>query len=318
MKINCCWLYAISKYGYPPSIADTQRALGEMAALGFNAVELEGVREENLRAVWAARADLQMRCDDLGLRVINFCPVLPDLVSADPSRRRAALDLFRLAVEVASFFGAPMVQVNSYAPPVEFISQTPYGETLEFSRQFDVRIPDGFAWERTWATLVEATRRCTAIARDAGLLLCLEPRVGELVSNTDALLRLSQQVDDPGFGVVRNSASEFSTCTPPTTTAATTSTWRRAAAPWTGRGCSGGCAVTASMVTWGSTSATCPISTLSIERDWPSCAMRSTGRRGSPPARGHHDRRTGNVFVADSSHIEVFQVLGELLERNLE
>src|SRR5207249_4222981 len=52
MKINCCWLYAISKYGYPPSIADTQRALGEMAALGFNAVELEGVREENLRAVW--------------------------------------------------------------------------------------------------------------------------------------------------------------------------------------------------------------------------------------------------------------------------
>ncbi|HTE04201.1 MAG TPA: TIM barrel protein, partial [bacterium] len=202
MKINCCWLYAISKYGYPPSIADTQRALGEMAALGFNAVELEGVREENLRAVWAARADLQMRCDDLGLRVINFCPVLPDLVSADPSRRRAALDLFRLAVEVASFFGAPMVQVNSYAPPVEFISQTPYGETLEFSRQFDVRIPDGFAWERTWATLVEATRRCTAIARDAGLLLCLEPRVGELVSNTDALLRLSQQVDDPGFGVV--------------------------------------------------------------------------------------------------------------------
>src|SRR5207247_795479 len=60
----------------------------------------------------------------------------------------------------------------------------------------------GFACERTWATLVEATRRCTAIARDAGLLLCLEPRVGELVSNTDALLRLSQQVDDPGFGVV--------------------------------------------------------------------------------------------------------------------
>jgi len=96
MKINCCWLYAISKYGYPPSIADTQRALGEMAALGFNAVELEGVREENLRAVWAARADLQMRCDDLGLRVINFCPVLPDLVSADPSRRRATPAAARL------------------------------------------------------------------------------------------------------------------------------------------------------------------------------------------------------------------------------
>jgi sugar phosphate isomerase/epimerase len=152
--------------------------------------------------VWAARADLKKRCDDLGLRVINFCPVLPDLVSSDPSRRRAALDLFRLAVEATAFFDAAMVQVNSYAAPVEFTAHTPYGEALEFSRQFDVRIPDGFSWERTWATLVEATRSCAAIARDAGLRLCLEPRVGELVSNTDALLRLFQQVDDPTFGAV--------------------------------------------------------------------------------------------------------------------
>lgn len=206
MKTNCCWLYAISKYGYPPSIANTQRALREMAALGFDAIELEGVREENLRAVWGARADIAARCDDLGLRVINFCPVLPDLVSADPARRRAALDLFRLAVEAAAFFGSPMVQVNSYTAPVEFTAHAPYGTTLEFSRQFDVRIPDGFSWERTWATLVEATRRCVAIARDAGLMLCLEPRVGELVSNSDALLRLCQQVDDPGFGVVLDTA----------------------------------------------------------------------------------------------------------------
>jgi len=206
MKINCCWLYAISKYGYPPSIADTHRVLGEMAALGFDAVELEGVREDNLRAVWAARAELQTRCDDLGMRVINFCPVLPDLVSPDPSRRRAAFDLFRLAVEVTAFFGASMVQMNSYAAPVEFTTHTPYGEALEFSRQFDVRIPEGFSWERTWAVLVEATRRCAAIARDAGLRLCLEPRVGELVSNTDALLRLFHQVEDPTFGAVLDTA----------------------------------------------------------------------------------------------------------------
>jgi len=202
MKVNCCWLYAISKYGYPPSIVETHRVLGEMAALGFDAVELEGVREDNLRAVWAARADLKKRCDDLGLRVINFCPVLPDLVSPEASRRLAALDLFRLAVEATAFFDAPMVQVNSYVAPVAFTTHTPYGEALEFSRQFDVRIPEGFSWERTWATLVEATRSCAAIARDAGLRLCLEPRVGELVSNTDALLRLFQQVDDATFGAV--------------------------------------------------------------------------------------------------------------------
>lgn len=202
MRINCCWLYAISKYGYPPSVEDTHRALVEMAALGFDAVEMEGVGEANLRAVWAARAELHRRCDDLGLRVVNFCPVLPDLVSGDAGRRRQALDLFRLAVELAAYFGAPMVQVDSYAAPVEFAAHRPYAEAVEFRRQFHVHIPEGFSWARTWDVLVEAVQACTGIARDAGLRLCLEPRVGELVSNTDALLRLLNHIGDPAFGVV--------------------------------------------------------------------------------------------------------------------
>jgi sugar phosphate isomerase/epimerase len=178
------------------------RALEEMAALGFDAVELEGVREDNLRAVWAARGDLQKRCVDLGLRVMNFCPVLPDLISLEERQRRHALDLFRLAVELTVFFGAPTVQVDSYAAPVEFVRHKPYGEAVEFKRQFDVRVPDGFSWERTWATFVDTIRVAAGIAHHAGLRLCLEPRVGELVSNTDGLLRLFDQVDHPAFGAV--------------------------------------------------------------------------------------------------------------------
>jgi sugar phosphate isomerase/epimerase len=202
VKVNCCWLYAINKYGYPPSLPDTHKVLGEMAALGFDAVELEGVREENLRAVWSARADLRLRCEDLGLTVMNFCPVLPDLVSPDEARRLHALDLFRLAVETTVYFGAPTIQVDSYSAPVEHVNQRPYDEAVEFGRQFDVRIPPGFSWDRTWAVLVETVRACAAIARDAGLRLCLEPRVGELVSNTDALLRLIEHVEAPNFGAV--------------------------------------------------------------------------------------------------------------------
>ena len=202
MKINCCWLYAINKYGYPPSIPDTNTVLGEMAALGFDAVELEGVRDENMRAVHAARADFKRRIDDLGLTLMNFCPVLPDLVSLDDAKRRAALDLFRLAVETTVYFSAPTVQVDSYAAPVEYMKHRPYGDAVEFKRQFDVRVPAGFSWDRTWGTLVETIRTCAVIAGGAGLRLCLEPRVGELVSNTDGLLRLIEQVDSPIFGAV--------------------------------------------------------------------------------------------------------------------
>lgn len=202
MKVNCCWLYAISKYGYPPTIADTLQALREIADLGFDAVELEGVGEENMGVVFAARADLRRRCDDLGLRVMNFCPVLPDLVSPVEERRRRTLDLFHLAVDLTVYFGASMVQVDSYTAPVEYVRHKPYTDAVEFKRQFDVRIPTGFSWERTWSVLVSTMRTCASIACDAGLRLGLEPRVGELVSTTDAMLRLMEHVGDHSLGAV--------------------------------------------------------------------------------------------------------------------
>jgi sugar phosphate isomerase/epimerase len=77
---------------------------------------------------------------------------------------------------------------------------------VEFKRQFNVRIPTGFSWDRTWDTLVETVRSCARVAQDAGLRLCLEPRVGELVSNTDALLRLIEHVDSSNFGAVLDCA----------------------------------------------------------------------------------------------------------------
>src|SRR5574341_709049 len=93
VKISCCWLYAINKYGFPPSVQDTYKALEDMAALGFDAVELEGVGEANTVAVYEARGELRRRCDTLDLRVINFCPVVPDLFSSDSGRRMRAFDL---------------------------------------------------------------------------------------------------------------------------------------------------------------------------------------------------------------------------------
>ncbi len=202
MKMNCCWLYAISKYGYPPSISDTYQALNEMAALGFDAAELEGVHEENLRAVAKVRSEIRHRCADLGLRIVNFCPVLPDLASPDLAQRRHALDLFRLGAELAVYFGSRLIQVDSYTPPIEFVARRPYGNTIEFQRQFNVRIPREFSWDRTWNVLVDSVRACATIAREAGLRLAMETRVGEMVSNTDALLRLMDHVADPSFGAV--------------------------------------------------------------------------------------------------------------------
>lgn len=202
MKISCCFLYAISKYGYPPSVSDMHHALREMHNLGFEYVELEGVREDHLKEVYSQRAELKKRGDDLGLRVINFCPVLPALVSLNPAERLHAIDLFKKGIELANYFGSAMIQIDSYTPPLEFLGEAPYKEMISFGRQFKVRIPEGFQWQAQWEALVDSAVRCTALAKQAGLRLCLEPRVGEIISNTDAMLRLLDAVNDENFGAV--------------------------------------------------------------------------------------------------------------------
>lgn len=206
MKISCCWLYAISKYGYPPSIPQTMQALREMKDLGFACVELEGVRRENLREVHRHRRDLFALVEDLGLKVVNFCPILPGIVSLDERTRREALELFELGIELASFFGCETVQSDSYTPPLTFKGEAPYKQALAYGVQFSVEIDPAFAWPRLWDALVDSVRRMNDQARQAGLRLTMEPRVGEIVANTDALLRLMDAVGDPNFGAVLDTA----------------------------------------------------------------------------------------------------------------
>jgi sugar phosphate isomerase/epimerase len=206
VKLACCWLYAISLYGYPPSLEDTFQAIRRMHELGFSAIELEGVRRDNMLQIAGRRREIRAFCDDLGLKIINFCPILPDLVSPDGRARREALDLFKLGVEIARDFDCETVQTDSYTPPLRFMGDQPYSSAIEFGRQFQVQVDPEFDWNQLWATLVESVRSCADLMDGSGIALTLEPRVGELVANTDALLRLIDAVDSPIFGAVLDAA----------------------------------------------------------------------------------------------------------------
>jgi len=208
MKISCCWLYAISKYGYPPSIDDTKKALREMKELGFKYVELEGVKNEGMKMIFDHKEELKGICDALGLKVINFCPILPDIASMDAEKRKMAFEAFHLGVKTALYFGAETVQTDSFVPPLKFKGEVPYKDALKYGRSFEVEIDPEYDWEKHWEIIVDSYRRCTEIAADAGLEFCLEPRVGELISNTDAFLRLSDAIDNSNFGIVLDTAHQ--------------------------------------------------------------------------------------------------------------
>lgn len=206
MKISCCWLYAITKYGYPPSLSDTFKVLGEMKSLGFECVELEGVRRENLMAVYEKRHELKKFCDDQGLRVINFCPVLPGSVSLERKEREESWELFRRGIEIARLFDCDTIQGDSFTPPLRFRGDSPYKESISYGKHFAAVVDPAFEWPRQWDALVESFSTFTQEAKKAGLRFCVEPRVGELLGNTDSLLRMIDAVRDDHFGAVLDTA----------------------------------------------------------------------------------------------------------------
>jgi len=206
VKLSCCWLYAITKYGYPPSLADTFRVLAEMKALGFENVELEGVRRDNLMAVYAQRQELKEYCDGEGLKVINFCPVLPDSVSLNRKAREESWSLFKRGIEIAKFFGCATIQGDSFTPQLRFGGDSPYKEGISYGRHFTIEIDPAFRWQRQWDVMVESFSFMTQEAKKVGLRFCVEPRVGELLSNTDAILRMMDTLNDDNFGAVLDTA----------------------------------------------------------------------------------------------------------------
>jgi sugar phosphate isomerase/epimerase len=202
-------LYAITKYGYPVPVARFADALREMAALGFHYVELEGTSaDDNLMEVSARRAEIKALCQELGLRVVNFCPVIPELVSLDEAERLRGYALFDVAVDLAQYFGCATIQADSYTPPLRFLGEQPYKEMLNYGIEFRIEVDPAFCWDEQWRVLVEAMRYCARAAAKAGLPFCLEPRVGEIISNTDALLRLMEHVGADNFGAVLDTAHQ--------------------------------------------------------------------------------------------------------------
>ena len=52
-EIVACYLYIITRHGYPPDAAKSLEYLHEFKDLDYSSIELEGIREEHLNGVHA-------------------------------------------------------------------------------------------------------------------------------------------------------------------------------------------------------------------------------------------------------------------------
>ncbi|MBI1941178.1 MAG: sugar phosphate isomerase/epimerase, partial [Acidobacteria bacterium] len=89
---------------------------------------------------------------------------------------------------------------------LRFRGDSPYKESISYGKHFTVEVDPHFKWRDQWNAMVETFSLFTREARKAGLKFCVEPRVGELLSNTDAILRMKDAVGDDNFGAVLDTA----------------------------------------------------------------------------------------------------------------
>ncbi len=198
-----CWLYAITKYHYVPSLEDILAAINDAKRLGFKYMELEGVGPQ-LHTVAASKAKIKERCEANDVKLIDFVPVLPDTMSTDLKKRRQALKDFEIGCELGAYFETGMVQADTFHLPVHV--ETPYDVSKEFEFSYrppSIAVDPKFRfWEFFDEVLVPSVAECNDMAQNHGLRLCVEPRTWENISTTWALELLMRKVGSKNLGAV--------------------------------------------------------------------------------------------------------------------
>ncbi len=205
IKFCCAWLYAISKYnkyGETFEIKDVLISLDQIKKLGFSTTELEVMRKKNLQDMIANRKVILEKLKSLGLKANNLCAVFPELMTQE---WESNIKLFEQSADLAVYLGCETIQIDSHMPPVKYVTERPYDETIKFDVEVKIQIEEGpssFNWNKHWNTIVNSIKKYDSIAHDRGLKLCLEPRVHESIPNTDSILRLFDWVNSENFGAV--------------------------------------------------------------------------------------------------------------------
>jgi sugar phosphate isomerase/epimerase len=208
-RIVACYLYPITKYGYPPKAENTLSYIEEFYELNFTSIELEGIREQHLNGVFELRHEICKKLQELHMTVPYFCVVLPGLSSINEKERDTNLNLFRKGCEIASLMGAKGVLDNAPLPPYQFPDDIPvvrhyHEETLQTAR-----LPNSLKWNDYWQILIESYREACDIAAEFGLTYQMHPAYGVLASTTDAFLYFQNSIQRDNLRFNFDTANQF-------------------------------------------------------------------------------------------------------------
>lgn len=208
-NIVCCYLYVISKYGYPPDADKIEDYIIEMKELGFQSIELEGIRKDNLSELYSMREDLKGILDRHQIRVPYFCTVLPGLASDEQQKRQSNLKLFEKGCEIANLIGADGVLDNAPLPPYHFPEDIPIVRHYDEEVLTKASLPAGFDWADYWQDLIDTYRELCDIAAQYDLTYHMHPCLGVLANNTEGYLYIRDAIDKENLRFNLDTANQF-------------------------------------------------------------------------------------------------------------
>lgn len=208
-RIACCYLYVITKYGYPPPVENTVSYLTEMKDLGFQSIELEGIHPAYVNWLFDHRDEVAKAVQETGVTVPYFCVVLPELSSPDASVREAQLAHFERGCDVAQALGAKGVLDNAPLPAYQFPGDMPIVRHYEEDVLMAASIPKDLNWKTYWEGLIDTFQTACEIAQSRSLTYQMHPCAGVLSATTDAYLYFRDAVDRDNLRFNLDTANQF-------------------------------------------------------------------------------------------------------------
>ncbi len=208
-SIVCCYLYVITKYGYPPPAENTLKHLEEIKNMGFTSLELEGIHREHLLAVYDQRKQLSEKISASRLKVPYFCIVLPGLSAENKAERDKNLKLFEKGCDIAVSLGSEGVLDNAPLPPYHFPENIPVVRHYDEDVLRLARISKNINCKKYWEGLVETYRIACEIAADKNLTYHMHPCLGVMAAGSESFLHFYDAVGKNNLRFNLDTANQY-------------------------------------------------------------------------------------------------------------
>jgi sugar phosphate isomerase/epimerase len=189
--------------------AHPEEAIDIIGGLGFEGVELIANSRMDVDEYWTDatidRIKKQLERNHLQLNQFPFFqPVVEDLMSTNPEKRKRSLDYFEKGCRIAHKLGAPMVNIvapwarqlsasTAYLPRY-FMNDGQPGE------KFHIDIASGYNFDELWPQFTETIKGCLERAQARGMKFSIENHTHTMLPVSDSFLRLCDHIPNPAFG----------------------------------------------------------------------------------------------------------------------